>query len=153
MILTLTHRLLSARLPRPIAPDLNQDLRKSGAPALTTTLDTALVHYNEPHSHVEHGEYSAKLPRFYEQPAQAPTNTLGTGRQLPTNAEGPLDPLVAGFRERRRERPLAPAPPAPPRNETKADQPVIKKRKSRPRKNVKGKPIEKKVSLACLRCR
>ena len=78
---------------------------------------------------------------------------MSPGPQIPAIAEGPLDLLVSGFWQRRRERPLAPAPPAPPGNETEADKPVINRRKSRPGKNVQGKPIEKKVSLACLRCR
>lgn len=117
------------------------------------TLDTALVHYNEPHSRVEHGEYNAMVPRSYQQPAQAPTITMSPGPQVPAIAEGPLDLLVSGFWQRRRERPLAPAPPAPPENETEADKSVINRRKSRPGKNVQGKPIKKKVNLACLQCR
>lgn len=147
--------ILTQSLHSPTA-DLNQELRNSSAPVLTTTSDNQLFVYNEPLGPANLATYDASLNEFYGKPSCTPWNTLGPALQVPADAGEAAEAMNDALRQRPRERFLAPAPT---RQETEArdpeptPEPVRKRRKGVARKGVSGKRQINKVDQACTRCR
>lgn len=144
IILVLTQSLHSPRLPAPTSADLNEVLRNSGAPSLTTTSDRLLFEHNAPHNDTEIAAWDAFINERYPETGSTHTAALVPGPQFSTGA------VTTAVMERPLEGRLAPGPIG---QETESRCSAPKARKGLPRKGVSGQTIAKKVTQACSHCR
>ena len=146
----LRQSLHSAQMQSNSSTDLNEGLRYSGAPPLTTTLDAQLFEYYDPHSRIETAAYNSAFHDIY--PAILPSTTISQAikPQLPVdNGDDINTPLVAS-RERIQKGRLNPLSVG---STSKVMKMTSKRRKVVPAKGVTGRANGKKVDVACTCCR
>lgn len=148
----LTQSLHSPRLPALTTATLDDCLRNSGAPVLTTTSDCRIFEYSEPHNDADIAAWDVVLSGIHREIDPIPTNTLGPGPRLSAPAGEPTDAMITTLGKRLLA-PKAAGQEIKQKQQELSKQPAPERRQDLPRKGRSGRIIREKVDQACARCR